>query len=308
MIRRYQLSAAMQAFVAETEAHPLEGPTLDAQRENYERMAAAFAPPVPPGLLVRDLHPEGLVELRLYHPEGAPPAAGWPTVFYIHGGGWVLGNARTHDMICIPLAVELGALVVALSYRLAPEHPYPAALNDCLNVWRWLQKDGLGEPVDKQRIAVAGDSGGGNLAAALCLALRASGEPLPKAQALIYPALGDTDSPSHTRCADAPLMTSAAVGEYLAAYLPSPGDRRDPLALPLLAEDFDGLPPAFIGVAEFDPLCDDGGLYRDRLRGAGVPVDYFPGPGLVHGCLRGRDVPEVVDLRNALIASLRRTL
>lgn len=308
MNRRYPLSDAMQAFVAETEAHPLAGPTLDAQRENYERMAAAFAPSVPPGLRVRDIRPEGLVELRLYRPEGAPPAKGWPTVFYIHGGGWVLGSARSHDMICIPLAAELGALVVAISYRLAPEHPYPAALNDCLDTWRRIHQDGLGEPVDKSRIAVAGDSGGANLAAALCLALRGSGEALPLSQALVYPALGNLDTPSRTTCADAPLMTSAAVDDYLAAYLSRPADWRDPLALPLLAADLGGLPPAFIAVAQFDPLRDDGALYRDRLREAGVAVDYFPGAGLVHGCLRARRVAEVDALRGALIAALRRSL
>ncbi|MFV3367207.1 alpha/beta hydrolase [Pseudomonas sp. NY15435] len=308
MSRRYPLSDAMQAFVAETESHAVADPSLAAQREGYERMAAAFAPPVPPGLLVRDVQPDGLVELRLYRPDGAPPANGWPTVFYIHGGGWVLGNAHTHDMICIPLAVELGALVVALSYRLAPEHPYPAALDDCLDTWRRIQQDGLGEAVDKRRIAVAGDSGGANLAAALCQALRGSGEPLPVAQTLIYPALGNLDTPSRTTCSDAPLMTSAAVDEYLAAYLSRPADWRDPLALPLLAEDFSGLPPAFIAVAQFDPLRDDGALYRDRLREAGVVVDYFPGAGLVHGCLRARRVAEVDALRGALIAALRRSL
>ncbi|MFR0688907.1 alpha/beta hydrolase [Enterobacterales bacterium AE_CKDN230030158-1A_HGKHYDSX7] len=308
MTRRYPLSDAMQAFVAETQSHAVADPSLDAQREGYERMAAAFAPPVPSGLRVHDVQPEGLAELRLYCPEGPAPADGWPTVFYIHGGGWVLGSARSHDMICIPLATELGALVVAIGYRLAPEHPYPAALDDCLAVWRRLHRDGLGEPVDKSRIAVAGDSAGGNLAAALCLAQRGNGEALPLTQALIYPALGNLDTPSRTTCADAPLMTSAAVDHYLAAYLSRPGDWRDPLALPLLAGDLSGLPPAFIAVAQFDPLRDDGALYRDRLREAGVAVDYFPGAGLVHGCLRARRVAEVDALRGALIAALRRSL
>lgn len=308
MSRRYPLSDAMQAFVAETESHAVADPSLAAQREGYERMADAFAPPVPAGLRVRDVQPDGLPELRLYCPEAPAPTVGWPTVFYIHGGGWVLGNAHTHDMICIPLAVELGALVVAISYRLAPEHPYPAALDDCLDTWRRIQQDGLGEAVDKSRIAVAGDSGGGNLAAALCLALRDSGEALPLSQALIYPALGNLDTPSRTTCSDAPLMTSAAVDDYLAAYLSRPADWRDPLALPLLAEDLGGLPPAFIAVAQFDPLRDDGALYRDRLREAGVAVDYFPGAGLVHGCLRARRVAEVDALRGALIAALRRSL
>lgn len=308
MSRRYPLSDAMQAFVAETERHAVADPSLAAQREGYERMAAAFAPPVPPGLVVRDVQPEGLAGLRLYHPDAEPPMGGWPTVFYIHGGGWALGSARSHDMICIPLAAELGALVVAISYRLAPEHPYPAALDDCLDTWRRIHQDGLGELVDNSRVAVAGDSAGATLAAALCLALRATGETLPVAQALIYPALGNLDTPSRTTCADAPLLTSAAVGEYLAAYLSRPADWRDPLALPLLAEDLGGLPPAFIAVAQFDPLRDDGALYRDRLREAGVAVDYFPGAGLVHGCLRARRVAEVDALRGALIAALRRSL
>ncbi|MFS2128152.1 alpha/beta hydrolase fold domain-containing protein, partial [Pseudomonas sp. Pseusp97] len=140
-----------------------------------------------------------------------PPA---PCLYPPPGGGGGLPPPPPHDMICIPLAVELGALVVAISYRLAPEHPYPAALNDCLDTWRRLHQDGLGEPVDKTRIAVAGDSGGANLAAALCLALRDGGETLPRAQALIYPALGNLDTPSRTTCSDAPLMTSAAVDEY----------------------------------------------------------------------------------------------
>nr|WP_294973893.1 alpha/beta hydrolase [uncultured Pseudomonas sp.] len=305
MTHRYPLSDAMQAFIARTEAFAVADPSLAAQRDGYERMAVAFAPPPPVGVLIRDVQPEGLVVLRLYRPDGSPPAAGWPALLYLHGGGWILGNARTHDMICAELAAELGALVVAVSYRLAPEHPYPAALHDCLAVWRRLLAGGLGEPVDNRRLLVAGDSAGGNLSAALCLALRDAGETLPRGQALIYPALGNADTPSRTSCVDAPLLSSADVGRYLAAYLSRPADWQDPLALPLLAPDLRGLPPAFIAVAESDPLRDDGALYRDRLGEAGVAVDYFAGAGLVHACLRARGVEEVEALYRAIFQALR---
>ncbi|MCE4067784.1 MULTISPECIES: alpha/beta hydrolase [Pseudomonas] len=308
MTRRYPLSAAMQAFIVRTQSMAVDEPSLVAQREGYERMAEAFCPPRPPGLCISEVLLEGLPEIRLYRPASLPPPSGWPTVLYLHGGGWTLGNAGSHDVICAELAVQLQALVVAVSYRLAPEHPYPAALQDCLAVWRRLRSGRLGEPVDSSRLVVAGDSAGGNLSAALCLALRDAGEPLPGAQALIYPALGDQPTPSRTQCADAPLLTSEDVDNCLNAYLSRPSDRRDPLALPLLAEDLRGLPPAFIAVAEFDPLRDDGALYRDRLRADGVEVEYFAGAGLVHGCLRAHDVAEVVQLRTALLGALRRHL
>ncbi|MBG6291764.1 MULTISPECIES: alpha/beta hydrolase [Pseudomonas] len=308
MTRRYPLSDAMQAFVVRTQSMAVASPTLAAQREGYLRMAEAFCPPRPAGLCISELLLEGLPEIRLYRPASLAPESGWPTVLYLHGGGWTLGNAGSHDVICAELAARLQALVVAVSYRLAPEHPYPAALHDCRIVWQRLRSGSLGEPVDIARLVVAGDSAGGNLSAALCLALRDTGEPLPGAQALIYPALGDQPTPSRTQCANAPLLTSEEVDNCLNAYLSRPADRRDPLALPLMAEDLRGLPPAFIAVAEFDPLRDDGALYRDRLRAAGVDVEYFAGPGLVHGCLRAHDVAEVVQLRVALLAFLRRHL
>lgn len=308
MGRLYPLSEAMHAFVERTERFAVADPSLAAQREGYERMAAAFAPPLPVGLSIRDLQPDGLVAVRLYRPDASPPINGWPAVLYLHGGGWTLGNARTHDMICAELADRLRVLVVAVSYRLAPEHPYPAALHDCLDVWQRLRGDGLGEPVDNTRLLVAGDSAGGNLVAALCLALRARGEPMPLAQALIYPALGGAETPSRITCADAPLLSSADVDACLAAYLAQPSDWSDPLALPLLAEDLRGLPPAFIAVAEFDPLRDDGTSYGEALREAGVDCEYFAGAGLVHGALRARGVDEVEALYRALHQALQRWL
>lgn len=308
MIGRYPLSAGMATFVALTGAFASADPSLAAQREAYARMARAFSPPLPPALRTCDLHPPGLPPLRLYCPKKAAPASGWPAVLLLHGGGWMLGGLDSHAFLCQELALRLGVAVLAVDYRLAPEHPFPAALEDSLAAWRHLRDGELGESIDRSRLAVAGDSAGGNLAAALCLALRDADEPQPCAQVLIYPALGDEPSASRSQCADAPLLSTADMQACLDAYLPRPESRRRPLALPLRAHDLSGLAPAFIAVAEFDPLRDDGQLYAQRLREAHVPVDYFAGAGLVHGCLRARQLPEVDRLYEALFETLARRL
>ncbi|MDF0733035.1 alpha/beta hydrolase [Pseudomonas entomophila] len=304
----YPLSAGMAAFVERTCTFASADPDLAAQRTAYTRMATAFTPPPPAGLRVRDLLLPGLAPLRLFHPAHPAPASGWPAVLFLHGGGWMLGGLDSHAFFCAELAARLGLLVVAVDYRLAPEHPFPAALDDSLAAWRALRDGVLGEPIDRARLAVVGDSAGGNLAAALCLALREAGEAQPCTQALIYPALGNDDSPSRVACADAPLLSSDDVQACLDAYLPLPHQRQQPLALPLCAEHFSELAPAFIGVAEFDPLRDDGLRYARRLGVADVPVEYFAGPGLVHGCLRARELPEVDRLYEALFESLHRHL
>lgn len=282
----YPLSEAMQAFVAEHRPFALADPSPVAQRLAYARLCAALNPPRPVALEVVDLSLAG-VAVRRYLPAEAMPAAGWPALLYLHGGGWMLGNLDSHDFFCAHLAARLGVMVLAADYRLAPEHPFPAALEDCLSVWQALLTDRLGVPLNPLALAVAGDSAGGNLAAALCLALRQGGRPQPCAQALIYPALSPVPLPSHQQHADAPLLSRADLLGCLEAYLPDPLMRADPLALPLAAADLSGLPPAFVAVSEFDPLRDDGRLYAERLRAAGGTVLFDPGTGLVHGCLRG---------------------
>lgn len=304
----YPLSAGMAAFIEHTRAFSTADPSLDAQRAAYARMAAAFTPACPPALEVRDLALAGLTPLRLFYPARSAPASGWPAVLFLHGGGWMLGGLDSHRFFCAELAAHLGLLVVAVDYRLAPEHPFPAALQDSLAAWRAVRDGALGTPIDRTRLAVVGDSAGGNLAAALCLALRDAGEAQPRVQALIYPALGNDTTASRRDCADAPLLSTQDLLACLDAYLPQPAQQRDPLALPLYADPLAGLAPAFIGVAEFDPLRDDGLHYAQRLRHAGVPVDYFPGQGLVHGCLRARALPEVERLYAALFKSLAQRL
>ncbi|OCT27928.1 alpha/beta hydrolase [Pseudomonas putida] len=305
-MQRYPLSAGMQAFIEQTRAFGVADPALAAQRAAYSRMAAAFTPPCPGGVQVRDLNTPGLVPLRVFQPAQAAPAGGWPALLFMHGGGWMLGGLDSHAFFCAELTARLGVAVVAVDYRLAPEYPFPAGLDDSLAVWRALRDGALDVPIDPTRLVVIGDSAGGNLAAALCLALREADEPQPRMQALIYPALGDEDSVSRRECADAPLLSVEDMQACLNAYLPFPA--RSPLALPLLADDFTGLAPAFIAVAEFDPLRDDGLRYAQRLEDDGVAVDYFPGHGLVHGCLRARDLPEVEQLYEALFAALENSL
>ncbi|MHC8330289.1 alpha/beta hydrolase [Pseudomonas sp. LB1P83] len=289
----YPLSEQMTAFVEKTVSFNSTDSSLDGLRQAYSEMCRAFTPPRPAGLYVVDFELAGVL-VRSYQPPVTPPTDGAPCVFYLHGGGWVVGDLDSHDFICAELASTLGVLVIAVDYRLAPEHPFPAAFDDCLRVWRALRTGPF--KLDPERTLVAGDSAGGNLAAALCLALRDSGEPLPAAQILIYPGLGgDNQLPSRSECIDAPLLASSDVDCYHALYLR--GSRQPgAYAMPLLAGHFGGLPPAFIAVAQFDPLRDDGVLYAEQLQAAGVPATLYYGEGLVHGCLRARGQVAEVDL------------
>ncbi|WLH63382.1 alpha/beta hydrolase [Pseudomonas sp. FP2300] len=301
----YPLSEQMSAFIDKTLSFTSPDDSLAGLRQAYSQMCRAFTPPYPPTLAIEDFEWAG-VGVRAYHPRRAAPPAGWPCILYMHGGGWVVGDLDSHDFICMELAAALGALVVAVDYRLAPEHPFPAGLDDCLAVWRHLAAAPFA--IDPRRRLVAGDSAGGNLAAALCLALRDAGQPLPRSQVLIYPALaGPAPLPSRREHANAPLLSSRDLDSYHALYLgglaPLPG------AMPLLADDLSGLPPALIVVAQWDPLRDDGVLYSERLNAAGVDAVLYVGEGLVHGCLRGRSlVPEVDQMYRTLLAYLADTL
>ncbi|WP_426219218.1 alpha/beta hydrolase [Pseudomonas sp. DWRC2-2] len=293
---RYPISPELAAFVKKTESFTSDDSSLAGLRQNYDRMCRAFTPAKPEGLQVEDLTLAG-VGVRSYLPTSPVPADGWPCLLYMHGGGWVVGGLDSHDFICFELAMALQVLVIAIDYRLAPEHPFPAAYEDCRAVWQAIQARQAPYAIDLRRLVVMGDSAGGNLAAALCMGLRDDGQPLPRAQVLIYPGLGGPcDLPSRRDCMDAPLLSSADTDGYLALYLQGSGNP-SPYAMPLLAADFSGLPKALIAVAQFDPLRDDGMLYAERLQAAGVAAVLYPGKGLVHGCLRARrQVPEVDQL------------
>lgn len=302
---QYPISSQMRAFVDKTESFTSADTSLAGLRQNYNRMCQAFTPPPPQDLLIEDFSLGG-VAVRSYRPTTATPSDGWPCLLYMHGGGWVVGGLDSHDFICAELANELRVLVIAIDYRLAPEHPFPAAYDDCRTVWQAIQEGQGPHVVNRRRLVVAGDSAGGNLAAALCQGLRDAGQALPLAQVLIYPGLGGpADLPSRRDCRDAPLLSTADSDYYRALYL---GDdaQLSPYGMPLLATDFSGLPRAFIAVAQFDPLRDDGRLYAERLHAAGVETLLYPGKGLIHGCLRARrQVAEVDQLYDYLLGYLR---
>jgi len=212
------------------------------------------------------------IEVRITRPNrfGPDPA---PAFLYMHGGGWSQGNLDTAEVECGPMASLVPCTVVSVGYRLAPEHPFPTPLEDCVAAYTWLLDHAAELAIDPGRIAVGGSSAGGNLAAALCLAARDRGLPLPCFQLLDVPGLDLTlGSPSITLPDAQAGLTGEAVAEYAAWYVPDPAERKDPLASPLLADDLSGLPPAAIVVAEHDPVRDDGERYLGALHAAGVPA------------------------------------
>ncbi len=254
---------------------------------------------------VHDLHvpgAAGLIRARLYVPHRARGH-----VLFIHGGGFVMCGLDSHDGICAGLARASGARVLAVEYRLAPEHPFPAAPEDCLAAYRWLLTDAGG---DGRSVAVAGDSAGGTLAAALCLMARDRGVALPGAQVLFYPATtGREDVPSRTLFERGYLLTTEMLHWFERQYLGDRLDERSPYYMPAGASDLRGLPAALIVTAAFDPLRDEGRVYADRLRAAGVEVRYRCVPGAIHGFLNFHPVmPRArAELRRAG-AALRRAL
>jgi len=227
--------------------------------------------------------PAGPIPVRVYVPAGTLPL---PGLVYFHGGGWVAGDLETHDVLCRALANGAGCTVVAVHYRRAPEAKFPAAIDDAVAATRWVAEHASELGIDPQRLAVGGDSAGGNLAAAVCLVLRDSGGPRLVHQLLIYPVTDCTfETPSYRDKADGYRLTRAAMQFYWNHYLRDPSDADDPRASPLRAADVSNLPSAYVITAEYDPLRDEGRAYAERLRATGVPVVHHDEPGMIHGYL-----------------------
>ena len=258
-------------------------PTPEEARGQFRKMVELLDEPPPVSVRVSDLKcpgPAGPIPLRLYTPDGGRARS---LLLYFHGGGWMQGGLETHHGACGKLAAWSDCLVLAADYRLAPEHKFPAGLEDCLAAWRWLVANAATLGADPARLAVGGDSAGGNLAAALCQALVACGEPAPAAQLLIYPSLDlGWQLPSHRDLADAYILPRIRVQWYTDLYLSSPEQAADVRASPLWAGDLHGQPAAMIVTAGFDPLLDDGRHYAERLEAAGTPVVYREFPGQIH--------------------------
>ena len=206
-----------------------------------------------------------------------------PLLVYFHGGGWVLGSLDTHDSTCRHLCRSGGVRVLSVDYRLAPEHRFPTAVDDALAAFRLARAHAAELGVDPGRIAVGGDSAGGNLAAVVCQQTRDAGEPMPAFQLLVVPAVDmSARRRSFELFAEGYFLTAAQMDYYENTYLRSDADRTDVRASPLLAEDLSGLPPAHVAVAGFDPLRDEGEAYAHRLVEAGVPVTLRRHDSVVH--------------------------
>ena len=248
------------------------------------------ATPTPPQIgSVRNVVTAGgpvAIPLRVYRPAGVADATRLPAYVYFHGGGWVIGDLETHDVLCRQLTAASGASVISVDYRLAPEHKFPAAAEDAWAATRWVVAHAAELGLDAGRLAVGGDSAGANLATVVALMARDAGGPAIKLQVLIYPV---TDVMRETRSyadfAEGYMLTRDSMRWFIAHYLSSRDAARDWRVSPLRAPSLAGLPPALIVTAGFDPLRDEGEIYANRLRDAGVMVDHVCYGGMVHGFL-----------------------
>jgi acetyl esterase len=252
----------------------------------------------------------GAVPLRLYRPLGAMSASALPGLVFFHGGGWVIGDLETHDTMCRHLANASGCAVVSVDYRLAPEHKFPAAVEDCLLATEWVAENGAALGIDGTRLAVGGDSAGGNLATVVSLLARDRGMPPLRYQLLFYPPVDFAGGhESHARFAEGYLLTQATMRWFSEQYLRGPEDVANWCASPLHAADLAGLPPAFVLTAGFDPLCDEGAAYARRLHEHGVAVSHRHVSDQIHGfLLMGKIVRAASSELDRAAAALRAAL
>jgi acetyl esterase len=269
--------------MAETGNQPIHELSVNEARRSAEAMAAMQGTPEPVAS-VADLIVPGLkvgIPIRIYVPIGKSP---FPVLVYFHGGGWVIGDIESSDGFCRTLANITGCIVVSVDYRLAPEHPFPAAADDAYYATLWVATHASGFGGDPLRIVVCGDSAGGNLAAVVAQIARDRGTPAIRFQLLIYPVTDAAcDTPSYSENSEGYFLTKAAMQWFWNHYVQNEADRIHPYASPLRTSSFAGLPEAMVITAEYDPLRDEGEQYAERMRAAGTPVQLKRYDGMIHG-------------------------
>lgn len=278
-------TAAFLKWLEDPAAPPLNMQTPDEFRALIRDLIQEIGGDAEPVSSVEDSTipgPAGEIPARIYTPEGEGP---FPILVFYHGGGWVIGDLDTLDTVIRPLTNLVRCVTVSVDYRLAPENVFPAAVDDAFAAVRWVHQNAAGLNGDPGRIAVGGDSAGGNLSAVVSQLARDHGGPPIVHQLLIYPVtdLSSVDTDSYLKFADGYLLTREMMEWYIDLYVPNKSDRKDPRASPLLADSLEGLPPAHVFTAEFDPLLDEGKAYADALQEAGVPVKYSEYRGTIHG-------------------------
>jgi acetyl esterase len=252
--------------------------------------------------------PHGPVPVRRYVPVAPDAAQPPPAVVFLHGGGWVCGSVAVYDSVARRLAAESGATVFSVDYRLAPEHPYPIPLDDCYAALTWVVTNASDLGVDGARVAIAGDSAGGNLSAAVALRARTDGPPL-RAQVLIYPVTDAAcDNKSMVENGEGYLLTADSMRDMWSHYLGPDGDPDHAFASVTRATDLSGLPPALVLTAEFDPLRDEGEHYASLLDAADVDTKLVRYDGMIHGFLGMREIVPAANEAMAEAAAFLRTL
>jgi acetyl esterase len=281
-------AAAVYNAFQEAGRPPYETLTAPEAREYYSQARFATNPEPPALERVEPLSipaPHGTIPARIYRPKKLRKNTGLgPALVFFHGGGWVIGDLETHDVACRKLADEGELIVISVDYRLAPEHKFPAAVDDAIAATRWVSANAVKLGIDAARVSVGGDSAGGNLAAVVAIAARDGNGPAIAGQVLIYPAVDLTMThPSHSEPETSLLLTHSVIRWFCDHYLNGAADVHDWRASPVRAPTLTGLPPAYVLTAGADPLRDEGDEYAARLKQAGVSVTYKHFPGQFHG-------------------------
>lgn len=313
MAELHPQTQGLLAFIKSLNRPELCDMTVEQARTVY-RDGRVFTQPEPPEVGAVSEHsvpgPLGPIAVRGYRPQGSAAHAVLPVLVYLHGGGWTIGDLDTHDVLCRQLSNQSGCAIFSVDYRMGPENKFPAAVDDCMTATRWVADNAATLNVDAARLAVGGDSAGGNLATVVALLARDSGGPAIRFQLLIYPATeAAATMASHQTNGVGYLLTTRVMKWFMNHYVRTPQDMADWRASPLFAPSLKGLPPALVMTAGFDPLLDEGRAYAERLKAEGVSTEYRCYEGQVHGFITmGKVLDEANEAVTYCASALRTAL